>query len=226
VWRGLHAPRPPFRRCGVRRGGTWQCEHTPSLDKFTSRQRSSLKLGKPGVGSGAAGNHPKTARRAAQDGRPRRRRRPGSSCGHCAEAPFNPSPAALRRRDGRAPPPVSAIATSQALYATLQGQQGQRGAGAPSSSAHRVPERSHRPCVRALLVPRFGTVRKLTVIQRFERHNGYTWLGARWQWGVPRHGSPSQRHSSNAGSGRCDRFSFKFKHASGCLRHCKKAYSN
>jgi len=107
--------------------------------------RTLLRLGKPGVGSGAAGNHPKTARRAAQDGRPRRRRRPGSSCGHCAEAPFNPSPAALWWRDGRAPPPVSAIATSQALYATLQGQQEQRGAGAPSSSAHRVPEWSHRP---------------------------------------------------------------------------------
>ena len=63
-------------------------------------------------------------------------------------------------KSGRAPPPVSAIATSQALYATLQGQQGQRGAGAPSSSAHRVPERSHRPCVRALLASAVQTTVK------------------------------------------------------------------
>ena len=35
---------------------------------------------------------------------------------------------------------MSAIATSQALYATLQGQQEQRGAGAPSSKRQRVPE--------------------------------------------------------------------------------------
>ena len=99
--------------------------------------RTLLRLRKPSVGSAAAKNHPKTARRAAQDGRPRRRWRPGSSCGDRAGPPFNPSPAALRRRNGRAPPPMSAIASSQALYATLQGQQEQRGAGAPSSSANR-----------------------------------------------------------------------------------------
>ena len=53
--------------------------------------------------------------------------------------PFNPSPAALRRRNARASPPVSAMATSQGLYATLQGQQEQRGAGAPSSKRQWVP---------------------------------------------------------------------------------------
>ena len=55
-------------------------------------------------------------------------------------SPFNPSPAALRRRNSRAPPPMSAIATSQALYVTLQGQQEQRGAGAPSSKRQRCQQ--------------------------------------------------------------------------------------
>ena len=109
-------------------------------------ERTLLRLRKPSVVSAASKNHPKTARRAAQDGRPRRRRRPGSSCGHRADPPFNPSPAALRRRNGRAPPPMSAITTSQALYVTLQGQQEQRGAGAPPSQRRqRVPRSSRNP---------------------------------------------------------------------------------
>ena len=87
---------------------------------------------------------------------------PGSSCGHRAEAPFKPSHAALRRRDGRALPPMSAIATSQALYAALQGQQEQARRGgaliqpAPSPGVRQSADavtrtRVHRPAGRALL---------------------------------------------------------------------------
>lgn len=75
-------------------------------------------------------------------GRPRRRRPRGSSCAHLADPPFTPRPTALRRHSRRATPPVSAIATSLALYATLQGQQAQRSAGAPSSSAAGCREKS------------------------------------------------------------------------------------
>ena len=113
--------------------------------------RTSYRLGKVASRVATAGNHPRTARRAAQDGPPRRRWRRGSSCAHPASPAFHPLPTALRRRRGRATLLLGLIATSETFSAPLQGQQEQRGAGAPSSSAHRVPERSHRPCVRALL---------------------------------------------------------------------------
>ena len=53
--------------------------------------RTLLRLRKPSVGSAAARNCPKTARRAAQDRPPRRRWRRRSLCAHPAKAPFNPT---------------------------------------------------------------------------------------------------------------------------------------
>ena len=94
-------------------------------------------LRKPGVGSAAAGNRPKTARRAAQDRPPRRRWRRRSLCAHPAKAPFNPTPTAQRRSRGRAALSEGLIATSHAFSAPLQGQHGQRCGGAPSSGTTR-----------------------------------------------------------------------------------------
>ena len=99
--------------------------------------RTLLRLRKPNVGSAAARNRPKTARRAAQDRPPRRRWRRGSSCPHPAKPPFNPTPTALRRLRGRATLLLGLIATSHASSAPLQGQHGQRCGGAPSSGTAR-----------------------------------------------------------------------------------------
>ena len=99
--------------------------------------RTLLRLRKPGVGSAATRNRPKTARRAAQDRPPRRRWRRGSSCPHPAKPPFNPTPTALRRLRGRATLLLGLIATSHASSAPLQGQHGQRCGGAPSSGTAR-----------------------------------------------------------------------------------------
>ena len=84
--------------------------------------RTLLRLRKPGVGSAATRNRPKTARRAAQDRPPRRRWRRGSSCPHSTEPPFNPTPTALRRSRGRAMLSEGLIAPSHAFSAPLQGQ--------------------------------------------------------------------------------------------------------
>ena len=59
-----------------------------------------FRLRKPGVGTAAAENRPKTPSRAAQDGRLPRRQWRGSSCACLAENPSTPSPAA--RSDGTA----------------------------------------------------------------------------------------------------------------------------
>ena len=92
-----------------------------------------FQLRKPGVGSAAAVNHPKTARRATQDGPPRRRWRRRSSCGHLAKPPFNPLPTARRRRRSQATLPIGLVAISEGICATLQGQGWQR-CGASSSA--------------------------------------------------------------------------------------------
>ena len=81
-------------------------------------------LRKPGVGSAAAGNRPKTARRAAQDRPPRRRWRRRSLCAHPAKAPFNPTPTAQRRSRGRAALSEGLIATSHAFSAPYKGSTG------------------------------------------------------------------------------------------------------
>ena len=94
-------------------------------------------LRKPGVGSAAAENRPKTARRATQDRPPRRRWRRRSLCAHPAKAPFNPTPTAQRRSRGRAALSEGLIATSHTFSAPLQGQHGQRCGGAPSSGTAR-----------------------------------------------------------------------------------------
>jgi len=95
--------------------------------------RTLLRPRKPSVGSTAAGNRPKTARRAAQDRPPQRRWRRGSSCPHSTTHPFNPTPIAPRRSRGRAMLSEGLIATSHAFSAPPQGQHGQRCGGAPSS---------------------------------------------------------------------------------------------
>ena len=95
--------------------------------------RTSHRLGKVASRVAAAGNHPRTARRAAQDGPPRRRWRRGSSCAHPASPTFHPLSTALRRRRGRATLLLGLIATSETFSAPLQGQEGQRCGGAPSS---------------------------------------------------------------------------------------------
>ena len=59
--------------------------------------RTLLRLMKPNVRSAAAGNCPKTARRATQDRPPRRRRRRRSSCADSTKPPFNPIPTAVAR---------------------------------------------------------------------------------------------------------------------------------
>jgi len=96
--------------------------------------RTSYRLGKVASRVAAAGNHPRTARRDAQDGPPRRRWRRGSSCAHPASPAFHPLPTALRRRRGRATLPLGLIAASETFSAPLQGQEGQRCGGAPSST--------------------------------------------------------------------------------------------
>ena len=95
--------------------------------------RTSHRLGKVASRVATAGNHPRTARRAAQDGPPRRRWRRGSSCAHPASPAFHPLSTALRRRRGRATLLLGLIATSETFSAPLQGQEGQRCGGAPSS---------------------------------------------------------------------------------------------
>ena len=65
--------------------------------------------------------------------RPRRRWRRGSSCAHPASPAFHPLSTALRRRRGRATLLLGLIATSETFSAPLQGQEGQRCGGAPSS---------------------------------------------------------------------------------------------
>ena len=92
-----------------------------------------LRLRKPGVGSAATRNCPKTARRAAQDRPPRRRWRRRSSCAHPTKPPFKPIPTMLRRLRGRATLLPGLIAPSETISAPLQGQHGQRCGGAPSS---------------------------------------------------------------------------------------------
>ena len=67
--------------------------------------------------------------------------RHASLCTQLAKPPFAPQPATLRCHSGRVGPSVSALATSVALYATLQGQQAQCSTGAPSSGA-KVPARA------------------------------------------------------------------------------------
>ena len=99
--------------------------------------RTSYWLGKVASRVAAAGNHPRTARRAAQDGPPRRRWRRGSSCAHPASPAFHPLSTALRRRRGRATLLLGLIATSETFSAPLQGQEGQRCGGAPSSGTAR-----------------------------------------------------------------------------------------
>ena len=99
--------------------------------------RTSYRLGKVASRVAAAGNHPRTARRAAQDGPPRRRWRRGSSCAHPASPAFHPLSTALRRRRGRATLPLGLIATSETFSAALQGQEGRRCGGAPSSGTAR-----------------------------------------------------------------------------------------
>ena len=96
-------------------------------------RRTSYRLGKVASRVAVAGNHPRTARRAAQDGPPRRRWRRGSSCAHPASPTFHPLSTALRRRRGRATLLLGLIATSETFSAPLQGQEGQRCGGAPSS---------------------------------------------------------------------------------------------
>ena len=99
--------------------------------------RTLLRLRKPGVGSAATRNRPKTARRAAQDRPPRRRWRRGSSCPRPAKLPFNPTPTTLRRSRGRATLSEGLIAPSHTFSAPLQGRHGQRCGGAPSSGTAR-----------------------------------------------------------------------------------------
>ena len=56
-----------------------------------------IRLRKACIGSAAAGNRLKTARRATQDRPPRRRRRRRSSCADSTKPPFNPTPTAVAR---------------------------------------------------------------------------------------------------------------------------------
>ena len=97
--------------------------------------RTSQRLGKVASRVAAAGNHPRTARRDAQDGPPRRRWRRGSSCAHATSPAFHPLPTALRRRRGRAMLLLGLIATSETFSAPLQGQEGS------AAGAHR-----HQSC--------------------------------------------------------------------------------
>ena len=107
--------------------------------------RTLLRLRKPCVGSAAARNRPKTARRATQDRPPKRRWRRRSSCAHPAKPPFDATPTTLRRSRGRATLSEDLIATSHTFSAPLQGQHGQRCGGTPSSGTARRLTGGGRP---------------------------------------------------------------------------------
>ena len=120
--------------------------------------RTLLRLRKPGVGSAATRNRPKTARRAAQDRPPRRRWRRRSSCAHPTKPPFDLTPTTLRRSRGRATLSEGLIATSHTFSAPLQGQHGQRCGGAPSSgTTRRLTGRARASSLLARFYPSAGS---------------------------------------------------------------------
>ena len=113
--------------------------------------RTLLWLRKTHVGSAATRNCPKTAREPHKTPNapavalklvrtPRR-------------TPLHPLPGALWWHSSRATPPMSTIATSPALYATLQGQQAQRSVGAEKRRRHWRVSR-YRSVARPIQVPR------------------------------------------------------------------------
>ena len=110
--------------------------------------RTFLRLGKPCVGSAAAGNRPQTARRAAQDRRPRRRWRRRSSSAHPAKPPFNPTSTTLRRSRGREMLSEGLIATSHAF--SLSPYKGSMGSAAGAHHHLAPPDRDARLACRNL----------------------------------------------------------------------------